>query len=318
MRTRLGHARQVARTALGFAAFGAMAAVLGAVAPTLARIRARSRADRELWMQRLAHRAARRFMRLIEWLGVIERLDRGGERLAAPGPQLVVANHPTLLDVLALLAHMPQADLIVSVERAGNPFLRRLIASCGYLRNDAGPAIVDACAARLRAGRSLIVFPEGTRSPRGGLRPLQRGAAHIALRARCDLLPVVIRCDPPAFGKGQKWYDQPGRPVRLGLAVGEPIATQSVTRSLAASARGGALAQPAAARRLTAQLREVFEKGLEPSAWQAGARSEARPETRSRPEPAARSKRGSQSGAGSALGSEPRARSKLDLDSDSG
>ncbi len=263
MRNSIAYALQVARAALGFAVFGAMAPVLGVVALPLAQIRARAGSDRELWMQRVVHRAARIFMRMLDRLGVVESAGFGVERLCEAGPRLLVANHPTLIDVLALLAYIPQADLIVSMQRARNPFLRRLIASCGYLRNDDGLAIVGECVDRLRAGRSLIIFPEGTRSPRRGLQRLQRGAAHIALRVPCDLLPVVIRCDPPAFGKGQKWYDLPARAIRLTLAVGEPIATESVTRPLAKSASGTGVALPAAARRLTAQLRETFEKALE-------------------------------------------------------
>ncbi|HEX9814498.1 MAG TPA: lysophospholipid acyltransferase family protein [Myxococcota bacterium] len=255
MHNPFAHSLQVARAALGFAAFGLMAPLLGLVAFSLVRLRSRDALDRELRMQRTVHRAARIFMGLIDTLGVVRLLAHGGERLAGAGPQLVVANHPTLIDVLALLAFMPQADLVVSVEWVDNPFLRGLIKSCGYLRNDGGSAIVAECVARIRAGRSLIVFPEGTRSPKRGLRRLHRGAAHIALRVPCDLLPVAIRCDPPAFGKDQKWYDLPDRAIRMTLAVGEPIATAPVL--------GAGVVLPVAARRLTSQLRESFEKELD-------------------------------------------------------
>lgn len=255
MHSRFAYPLQVARTAIAFAVFGLMAPVLGLVAYPVVRLRARDALDRERRMQRTAHRAARSFMALLEALEVVRLQRHGTERLAGPGPQLVVANHPTLIDVLALLACMPQADLVVSVERAGNPFLRHLIRACGYLRNDAGPVVVSECAERIRAGRSLIIFPEGTRSPRRGLRRLQRGAAHIALQVPCDLLPVLIHCDPPAFGRDQKWYDVPDRAIRMALVVGEPIAVTSVL--------GGKVPAPVAARRLTAQLCESFEKGLD-------------------------------------------------------
>jgi 1-acyl-sn-glycerol-3-phosphate acyltransferase len=254
MRSSFAYPLQVARAALAFAVFGAMAPAIGLVAFPLAQLRFRDAAERELWMQRTAHRAARIFMRLLDALGVAKSAGRGVEHLAEVAPQLVVANHPTLIDVLALLAYLPQADLVVNVARASNPFLRHLIRSCGYLRNDGGLAIVEECADRIRAGRSLIVFPEGTRSPRAGLRRLRRGAAHIALRAPCDLLPVVITCTPPAFGRGQKWYDLPDHAVRMTLVVGEPIPTEPLLRE--------EMALPVAARRLTAQLRESFEKGL--------------------------------------------------------
>jgi 1-acyl-sn-glycerol-3-phosphate acyltransferase len=255
MRTSFAYSLQVARTALGFAVFGVMAPALGLVAFLVAQARSRDASDRELWMQRTVHRAARFFMGLIDKLGAVKSAAHGVERLSKAGPKLVVANHPTLIDVLALLAFMPQADLVVSVERVDNPFLRRLIRSCGYLHNDGGLAIVTEGVDRIRAGRSMIVFPEGTRSPKRGLHRLNRGAAHIALRVPCDLLPVAIHCDPPAFGKGQKWYDLGDRAIRMTLVVGEPIATESVL--------GEGVALPVAARRLTSQLRESFEKGLD-------------------------------------------------------
>ncbi len=253
MHTPFAYSLQVARTALGFAAFGLMAPVLGLVAFQVAQTRSRDALDRELRMQRIVHRAARVFMRLINTLGAVKSVGHGVERLREAGPQVVVANHPTLIDVLALLALMPQADLVVSVERANNLFLRRLIQACGYLRNDGGLATVTECVDRIRAGRSLIVFPEGTRSPKHGLHRFHRGAAHIALRVPCDLLPVVIICDPPALGKGQKWYDLPDRAIRMTLVVEDPITTESVL--------GERVALPVAARRLTSQLRELFEKG---------------------------------------------------------
>jgi len=172
MRTPFAYSLQVVRTALGFAVFGAMAPVLGLVGFPVARIRFRSALERELSMQRTVHHAARIFMGLLDSLGVMKSSSHGVERLREAGPKLVVANHPTIVDVLALLARLPQADLVVNVERASNPFLRGLIRSCGYLRNDGGLAIITECAERIRAGRSMIIFPEGTRSPKRGLHRL--------------------------------------------------------------------------------------------------------------------------------------------------
>ncbi|MGH8310788.1 MAG: 30S ribosomal protein S18, partial [Steroidobacteraceae bacterium] len=125
---------------------------------------------------------------------------------------------------LALLAHMPLADLIVSVERAGNPFLRRLIAACGYLRNDAGPAIVDACAARLRAGRSLIVFPEGTRSRDGRVARFKGGGFLLALQAGLEVVPLSIVGSRHVMLKG-RLATYPGT---VRLVVHEPIDTREL------------------------------------------------------------------------------------------
>ncbi len=255
MHTRFASTLQIARVATGLAIFGLGAPLLGLLALPVAYLVNRDPAERALWMQRTVHRAARIYLGLIEAIGAFRWVGYGVERLRESGPHLVVANHPTLLDVVVFLALMPQADCIVSTERANNILLRTLVRSCGYLRNDNGVAIVDECADRLCAGRSVLIFPEGSRSPRHGLRRLHRGAAHIALKADCDLLPVTLTYHPPMLGKEQKWYDLGDRANRLTVVVRDPIATSSILDS--------GLARPVAARRLTSQLRESLEKGMD-------------------------------------------------------
>ena len=108
---------------------------------------------------------------------------------------------------------------------------------------------------RLARGRSLLVFPEGTRSPRGGLGAFHRGAAHIALAGRAPLVPVLIHCDPPIQSKGQKWYDLAARPVRVTIRVWDPLPSRPLVESGIGIAR--------ASRELNRELRESFAKGLE-------------------------------------------------------
>jgi 1-acyl-sn-glycerol-3-phosphate acyltransferase len=255
MRTVSASTLQIARVAVGLAIFGVCAPLLGLIALPAAYFMGRNPLERELWMQRTVHHSARIYLRMLEKIGALQVVGYGVERLQEAGPHLVVANHPSLVDVLVFLAMMPQADCIVSKERANNVLLRGLIRSCGYLRNDGGITIVDECAERLRAGRSLLIFPEGTRSPHHGLRYLHRGAAHIALRAPCDLLPATMTCNPPMLGKEQKWYDLGDRASRMTVVVGDPIAVRPTLDS--------GVALPAAARRLTSQLRESLEKGMD-------------------------------------------------------
>jgi 1-acyl-sn-glycerol-3-phosphate acyltransferase len=73
------------------------------------------------------------------------------------------------------------------------------------------------CEKNFKAERSLIVFPEGTRSPAHGLRTFKRGAAQIALRTGVPIVLVVITSDPPTLLKGQPWYKVPERPLCFKL-----------------------------------------------------------------------------------------------------
>jgi 1-acyl-sn-glycerol-3-phosphate acyltransferase len=248
---------RVLRSALGWAAFGALCAALGLVVLPLARRLSRGSASADLRAQRAIHRAARLYLRICWALDLCRVRVDGEERLRLGPPHLVVANHPSLLDVVAILSLAPQLDCIVNAARAKHPFLRRLTTAAGYIPNDGGREVVAEATRRLRAGRSLLVFPEGTRSPRDELGPFQRGAAHIALASGYDLLPVVIACDPPTLGKGERWYEVPERRFELSLQVGQPLSPQPLLDS--------GLTPPLAARRLSAELREVFAKGLEGS-----------------------------------------------------
>jgi 1-acyl-sn-glycerol-3-phosphate acyltransferase len=188
------------------------------------------------------------------WLGLIRVTRIGLEQLRRRGAQLVIANHPTLIDVILLIAGMPQADCVVKQGHWRNWITRGVVTGARYIPNGGGPALVQNCVDRLAAGRSLILFPEGTRSPRNGLGHFARGVAHIALKSGCSPLPVLIRCTPPTLAKGSRWYDVPDRTVELRIEVGEPIKVSVLA--------GGATGEPAVARRLTRGLMSHYEDHL--------------------------------------------------------
>lgn len=256
MAHRLQRAWRVGLTAIAFSAFALLCLALAFVLLPLSRRSRRSERASDLRAQELVHRSCRAYLDFLQRIGVLRWEARGAELLAEPGARLVVANHPTLLDFVLLAALMPQADCIVSGARADNPFLAGSVRAARYIRNDSGGEIIRACAERLRAGRKLVIFPEGTRSPADGLREFQRGVARVALEADCDLQPVSIHCDPPTLRKGQKWYDVPDRPFRLSLRMLDPMSTRAIRDSL----RDGRITRSAAARRLTAELREILSK----------------------------------------------------------
>ena len=238
-------------TGASFALFGVGSLFLGLLAYPVLSLLPGSREQRERRIQWLIHRSFRFFAAFMEGVGVIAVEVRQPERLPRQGPRLVIANHQTLIDYVLLVAHMPQADVVVKRTHWSNPFTRGVVRGAGYVPNDTGESTLEACVARLRAGRTVLLFPEGTRSPRGGLGPFQRGAAHVALVAGISALPITITCRPPGLMRGQPWYDVPERRMQFTLDVGEPIPTPPGTEG-----RG------LASRRLTAAYREHFVKGL--------------------------------------------------------
>jgi len=239
-----------ALAALTFAVFGVGALLLVVLVIPLARLVARGE-PRDLVAQRWIRRAFAGFAWWMERLALIAVEVRGAERLQG-GPALVLANHPSLIDVVLLIAHLPQADCVVKAEAWENPWLRGIVSAAGYVPNREGPELVAECARRLRAGRTLVLFPEGTRSPAAGLRPFQRGAARIALASVATIRPVHIACAPRMLGKDQPWWAIPAERVRYTLRVGADLSAGELT-----SERDPALA----ARRATEALQRVFESG---------------------------------------------------------
>ncbi len=243
------------RTGLAYLAYGAGGVVLSTLILPLQRHFTRDGARAEMRAQRIIRHGYRFFIWIMASLGLIHVRRIGCERLQAPGPLLIVANHPSLIDSALLGALLPEVDCIANTGWADNPFIRGAAAAAGYIRNDDGGAAVDEAVRRLRAGRRLLVFPEGTRSPERSLGSFQRGAAHIALRANCPFTPVVITVEPPSLMKGQKWYDVPERTMEIQIEVPSPLHLKTFLI--------GNETVSLAARRVTAGLREFFQKRLE-------------------------------------------------------
>jgi 1-acyl-sn-glycerol-3-phosphate acyltransferase len=172
----------------------------------------------------------------------LERLERRG--------LLILANHPSLIDVVLLMAFVKQADCIIKRGVWRNPFTHATVSAADYIRNDSGPELVEKCIASLESGSNLIIFPEGTRTPANSSIRLKRGAANIAVRASRNVTPVRISCTPASVGKGRDFWRTLSRSIHYRIEVGEDIETWPFVKQ--------AQNETLAARRLTRYLQEYF------------------------------------------------------------
>ena len=258
MARRLDVTWRMLATAMSFAAFGLGGLLFGTiVAPSLL-LGVRDPARRRQLARGLVQRGFALHIRIMRGLGVLTFDIRHGERLQREG-LLVLANHPTLIDVVFLVSLLPHADCVIKRAVARNPFMHGTVRAAGYIVNDDGPALVEAGIAALQAGGALVIFPEGTRSRAGQPLRLCRGAANIAVRGRRDITPVSIRCTPPTLEKGQKWYRVPPRRFHVSLEVGEDIPISRFLDDV--DAAGG---EALAARRVTDHLIRYFQPCGEP------------------------------------------------------
>ncbi len=171
------------------------------------------------------HYTFKLFIELMRVLGILRYEIRGIEKLQRPG-LLILANHPTLIDVVFLISLVPDADCVVKASLARNPFTRGPVRATNYICNDSGAGLIEDCIASIQTGHNLIIFPEGTRTPVNGPMKLQRGAANIATRGPCNITPVTIRCEPLSLTKGLPWWKVPPRRMQFTIEVKDDIAVQ--------------------------------------------------------------------------------------------
>ncbi|MQA24339.1 MAG: AMP-binding protein [Micromonosporaceae bacterium] len=215
----LPQARRWARavSAVGFAAY-AWALMVLLAPPVWLAVVTLPRASWRWQALRLAGRAAR-------WLTAIPLLVEGADRPAGIGPCVIVANHGSYLDGLALMVSSPRpVTFVAGADFRPVPFvgifLQRL--GCEFVeRRQPEPGAPDTrrIARAVRAGRPIVIFPEGSMSSAPGLRPFQLGAFAIAVDAGAPVVPAGVN------GARSVLRPDHGFPRRGAIEVrfGEPV-----------------------------------------------------------------------------------------------
>jgi 1-acyl-sn-glycerol-3-phosphate acyltransferase len=154
------------------------------------------------------------------------RVD-GLERLEGVGPAVLAANHSSYVDAVTLLAALPATLPFVFVakrELLGTPVIATVIRKLGYPtveRFAVAESVADAAAVSgvLRAGTSLLVFPEGTFRRTPGLLPFRLGGFKAAVEARRPIVPIAIRGTREVL-PADAWLP---RRHDLSVTIGAPI-----------------------------------------------------------------------------------------------
>ncbi len=159
--------------------------------------------------------------------GFVRLRHEGRERVPRGEPVVFMANHESWLDIPALLAAIPvQVRFLAKKSLFKVPFLGWAIAAMGFIpvdrenRREAVRSFEEA-AARIRRGRSVLLFPEETRSMDGNLLRLQRGGFLIAIKAGIPIVPVGIEGAGRCLGK-HNYLIRPGTVI---VRFGDPIPT---------------------------------------------------------------------------------------------
>jgi len=145
---------------------------------------------------------------------------------------IIIANHPSLVDVLLLGATFPGMTSLAKASWYSSWVLGPLLRHGKHVRGpepraltdgrgtnssaetedpDVDAPVLDRMVLHLRTGYPLMVFPEGSRSHERSMRRFRRGAVEAAIRAQVPIVPVFISVAPPMLMKHQPWYEVPKR-----------------------------------------------------------------------------------------------------------
>jgi 1-acyl-sn-glycerol-3-phosphate acyltransferase len=163
-------------------------------------------------------------------IGAAPRVE-GMEKIDTAKAQVYIVNHLSALDIPVLYAYLPfQFRILAKRELFHYPFLGWHLRRSGQipvvLENPrASVRSLNQAVAALKQGKSLVIFPEGGRSPDGQLHSFMGGAFYAAIKAHVDVVPMAL-VGTYEMLKMNTWHIKPGP---LHLIVGEPISTTGMT-----------------------------------------------------------------------------------------
>lgn len=209
---------------------------------------------KRIWTRYTVWLACWLYVRIMRSFGILTFELVNTDQLRDKG-QLIVANHPTLIDVIFLISVVPDANCIVKENMFTNPFTFALVTLADYLSNNSdSETLIDKASETLKAGQTLIIFPEGTRSRHATPLKFKRGAANIALAASCSVRPVVINVEPPTLRKNEPWYQIPERASHFRIEAMPMMLPSNIIDMERTSG--------VQARQLTKHLQHYFETAL--------------------------------------------------------
>ena len=166
----------------------------------------------------------RSFWRVAALSGMIRLHSEALDALRDEPGLIVVANHPSMLDALMLVARLPRSACVMKASLMRNPFLWPGARLARYIRNDSPHGMVRLAVADLLQGGQLVLFPEGTRTVQRPVNAFRPGFTLIAKLAQAPIQAVFIDTDSPYLGKGWPLWRLPPLPIVFSVRLGRRFA----------------------------------------------------------------------------------------------
>ena len=190
---------------LSFFVFGFFSVILSIIILPPLRLFIHSKGQFKKIVRRLISGSFRGFVGFMHFIGIVNLVPDDRNLYRNLTSKVIVANHPSLLDVVMLISLIPNADCIVNAY-LNNSILGLIVRQIYIVNSDNHEEIINASIESLKQGYNLIIFPEGSRTPRTGKAIIKKGAARIAIASDCGVVPIHIGgTDKYGLGKKDPW-----------------------------------------------------------------------------------------------------------------
>ena len=158
---------------------------------------------------RVIHRYARLWGRTALVANRVSVKVEGIGNARGEGPYIFMSNHQGSYDIFALLGHLPfQFKWLAKKELFAIPFFGWTMAAAGYVSIDREGSrktvgAMNQAAQRIRDGMSVVIFPEGSRSPDGAIQPFKKGGFTLAIKSKVPIVPIAISGSRDIMPKGR-------------------------------------------------------------------------------------------------------------------
>jgi 1-acyl-sn-glycerol-3-phosphate acyltransferase len=178
------------------------------------------------------HKIAQFWAKSILVVSRIKVSVKGMSNIDLAGPYIYMSNHQSNFDIPVLLGHLAvQFRWLAKVELFKIPIFGRAMRKAGYISIDrynreSAFQSLKVAAKKIKKGKSVLIFPEGTRSRDGKIRPFKKGGFVLAIDSGVPIVPVVIKGTYAIMTKG-KFRVNPGH---VSMIIHKPIDTSAYTR----------------------------------------------------------------------------------------
>jgi 1-acyl-sn-glycerol-3-phosphate acyltransferase len=192
--------------------------------------------------------AAVPWVKVILWACGVKVKVKGVENVDPNLPRIYMSNHRSWFDILALLSALPvDFKYMMKKELLRIPIFGIAVWRARHISIDRGNPrkaleSVQKAVEKIRSGYSVLIFPEGTRSPDGNMQPFKRGGFRLALQAGCDIVPLAVLNSHNIVPKGSMRVNKGVISINIGKPISIGDYSKKDTNKLMARVREAVIA----------------------------------------------------------------------------